>query len=376
MPLRSKGDQAKPKRETRTASGGMRGPTLRDIAERVGVSQATVSAILNGGPNAGAFAQKTQLEVRKAAEALGYRINPLAQALRRKRSGVIGCMMFNQHDIYYARAAEVAERYAKEHGYGIAVTSMGYDFSRFKSCMSQMAAWRVEGLLIMLGGRSLPAGLASALGKLDVPYLIGDAEDGSDSPSVSKFGHLSGHLAMGHLCDLGHRHICVLGVNPSNLHSSERLRGAEELLAERGLNMSPELRISVPAGLHGPNAGYVCAELALNTGVPFSAALCLNDLLALGALALFRDRGVAVPDSCSLVGFDDLSLDADSSEENRLGRFLTPSLTTVRLPMQEICQEAMRRLLSRVQNCEAEASYRIERQPKLIVRDSTAQFTG
>jgi len=350
----------------------MRGPTLRDIAERVGVSQATVSAILNNAPNAGAFAEKTRAEVRKAADALGYRINPLAQALRRKRSGVIGCVLYNQHDIYYARAIEVAERYAKERGFSVAVASMGYDFGHFEACLLQMAAWRVEGLLFMLGGRALPSKLSAMLRKLEVPYLIGDSEDGEAPSSVSQFSHQSGRVAAEHLYGLGHRTYCALGVNRSNLHSSERLRGAEEFLRERGVSIPEALCIGVPKGVHGPNAGHVCAGMALESGLGFTAVLCMNDLIAMGALARFREAGMDVPTNCSVVGFDDLSLDADGLEENRLGRFLSPPLTTVRLPMQEICKEAVRRLLSKVEDSASEASYRVEHQPRLIVRASTA----
>lgn len=352
---------------------GNRSPTLLDIAEHVGVSQATVSAILSDGPNANAFAETTRVSVRAAADKLGYKVNPLARALRRARSGVIGCISCNQHDLYYARTVEVAELYARDCGYGIAAASMGYDFKRFDYCISLMTAWRVEGLLLFVGGRSLPQDALDQLGELGIPIQVGDGDADADASasSIARFIAQSGWLAADHLVALGHSSIGVIGSNPNNLHSSERLKGIGERLLEAGLDLPDSHCFRTPAELHGPHAGYACTLAVLDSGATFTALACLNDLTAMGALTALRERGVAVPGDCSVIGFDDLALDAEASEQNRLGNFLNPPLTTVRLPTRELCQDAMRRLLSRIEHPDVDVPREVDLRPRLILRSST-----
>jgi LacI family transcriptional regulator len=350
---------------------GKRTPTLKDIAAHVGVSQATVSAILNEAPTASNFADNTRREVKEAAQLLGYRINPLARALRRVRSGVLGCILYNHFDVYYSRVSEVAESYAKERGYELVVVSMGYDLKRLEACLSHMAAWRVEGILLMLGGRPLSPDILAMLDRINPPFVIGDSEDSGSQGSVSRFTRRSGELVAEHLWSLGHRNVAIVGENPNNLHSRERVRGVEEYFQAQGAVLEPRLRIPVPTGAHGPNAGYLCTREALQSGLKFSAIICMNDLFAFGSLAALREKGVKVPEQCSVTGFDDPPLDLDGTEVNRLSRYAAPPLTTVRLPMREICREAMRRLICKVEASEEEAAYSVEQQPRLIVREST-----
>jgi len=288
------------------------------------VSQATVSIILNEAPAAQNFSEKTRQQVREAAEALGYRINPLARALRRKRSGVLGCVLWSHQDIYYARFVEIAETFARERGYDFVVTSMGYDLDRFETCLNQMMAWRAEGLLLMLGGRVLEQRLAERLKKNAVPYVIGDSAEPGQLQSAALFSYRSGQLLAEHLYTLGHRNFGVVGVHPSNLHSSERLRGATEFLAGVGVTIDQNAQIAIPEGKFGPEAGYECTEALLNCCRRFTALIALNDLLALGALAALRARGVVVPNDCSVAGFDDISLDYTGADQNRLGQYLAP----------------------------------------------------
>lgn len=357
--------------EDRAASSG--GPTLRDVAERVGVSLATVSVILNNAPTADNFSEQTRNLVRQAAAELGYTVNPLARALRRKRSGVLGCILFNRQDIYYTRFVAVAEAYAREQGYDFVVNSMGYDLDRFESCLAQMLAWRVEGLMLMLGGHVLPPNLKARLLACNMPYILGDSVEPGQPNSAALFSYRSAPLLAEHLYLLGHRRFAVAGVKPANVHSSERLRGLEDWLATVGIGIHPRLKAEIQDGHFGAHAGHACALALLEAGEPFTALVCLNDLVALGALTALAEQGVSVPAACSVVGFGDIPLDYAGAEENRLGRYMSPPLTTVRLPMREFAREAMRRLVSRVARKEDEARYSVELQPVLIARASTAQ---
>lgn len=348
-----------------------RPPTLRDIARRVGVSQATVSAILSESSQANAFAESTRNEVKAAAEAMGYTSNPLARALRRTRSGVLGCLLFNQLDIYYARLAQLLEAQAREAGYGFVGASMGYDFGKLESCLGQLTAWRVEGIVLMLGGRPAPERLLNRLRNLGIPYVLGDSTEEGQPSAVANFAFASGMVAAEHLYELGHRDLAVMGVNPRNLHSQQRLAGLESALAARGLGLRDDAKVALPDGLHGPDAGFAGTETILDSAIRFTALVCLNDLLALGALAALREAGLRVPDDVSVLGFDDVALDVEGSEANRLGRFTCPPLTTVRLPAQEICRVAMNSLVARLKPETAGLEALPEQAPLLVLRGST-----
>lgn len=350
---------------------GVRSPTLRDIAERVGVSQGTVSAVLNDAPRARHYSAATKQKIHATAEELGYVANPLGRALKRTRSGTMGCISFNQPDIYYGHLLRSAEQELREHGYEPIMATMNYHRSQFDTCLKRLAAWRVEGFLLMMGGRPVDADMIESLQRLDLPYIVVDAHGVGGTGPSTHLNRESGRLLADHLTELGHRDIAMLGVNPNNSHTTERLEGVTSLLQERGIELPSQRVVEARESLLGAHAGYSYARTLLDRDNCVTALVCINDILAVGAMHLLHERAIRIPEDISVAGFDDVCVDITVTEENRLGAYLWPSLTTVRVPHRELGREAAAALLQRVNHPESAGDWHFTSRPSVIIRAST-----
>jgi LacI family transcriptional regulator len=346
-------------------------PTLRDIAERVGVTQGTVSAVLNNAPRAQRFSEETRQRIRTAAAELGYRVNPLARALRKTRSGMIGCLLYNQPDLYNGHMLHWAEAALRAKGYDLAIASMGYDKSRLEPCLAQMAAWRVEGLLVWLGGRVPDAAMLSAFNRFPAPCIVVDSGAPERQHTAARFNREAGRAIARHLLDLGHRKFAVLGGTPGGLHAHDRINGLREALCEAGVSFEEKHVFGVRNDLIGPSAGRQCADDFIQAGMPATAIVCVNDFIAIGALRCLNEHGVDIPGALSIATIDDLCLDYAASEANRLCAYLTPSLTAIRVPLPDVGREAAERLMRQIASGAQLTTYAAEHAPILIVREST-----
>lgn len=353
-------------------SGGRR-PTLRDIALRVGVSQGTVSAILNNAPRARNYSEETNRRIRETAEELGYVPNPLGRVLRRTFSGTIGCLSFKQPDIYYGHLLRAAEEEFRRRGYEPVMASMNYDRKQFGKCLWQLAAWRVEGYLLMMGGRPLDEEMCAAIRQLGLPCIIVDAHRPDGNSPSTRLNVESGRLIAEHLSDLGHEHLAVIGINYSNCHITERLEGILQVMRERNLRLPKHMIVENSKRLLGPQVGYVYAGEILDRCPQSTAIICMNDIIATGAMYMLHERGVNIPGDMSVTGFDDVCVDVTVMEDNRLGAYLWPSLTTVRVPHGEMGQRAAEALLECMADPAALEHWELPLSPLLVPRNSSAR---
>jgi LacI family transcriptional regulator len=353
---------------------GMTAPTLKDIAERVGVSVGTVSAVLNDMPRAQRYAEKTRQRVRAVAEELGYTGTPLGRVLRSKLAGTLGIICFSQPDMYSSHLLHSAEAEIAALGYVPILASMHYDETRFETCLRRLSQWRVEGILIMMAGRPISADILERLTHTGVPYIAIDSRD-MEHPIAPHVDYESGRLVGEHLGQLGHRRICVAGFNPGTAHAHDRLAGIRAALKAFGVEVPDASVLERPQGAYGAFAGYTNAEQMLDApGSPDAptALVCMNDLIAFGALRRLHEQGIAIPAQLSVTGFDDMCLDAMVSDENRMGPYMQPALTTVRVPHPEVGRELARKLVQIVGG-KSDSEIKLEDvlQPRLIVREST-----
>lgn len=346
-------------------------PTLRDIASRVGVSQGTVSATLNNAPRARYYSEETKRRIREVAEDLGYVANPLGRVLRQASPRTIGCISFNQPDIYYGHLLRGAEEEFRDRGYEPILVSMNYDRSQMDACFRRVAAWRVQGLLLFMGGRALDADVLRDLEKLNLPHIIVDAARKDNTSPCSRLNRESGRIMARHLVELGHRHIGVLGVNHDNSHTTERLEGILSVLDACRIALPPQRIVAARPRVFGPHAGYVYAGELVERDKQVTALMCINDILAIGAMNRLYRSGIRIPEDVSVAGFDDVCVDITVSDENRLGNFLWPSLTTVRVPHREMGRRAAAALVEGIGMPERIQGWQLDAIPELIVRDST-----
>jgi LacI family transcriptional regulator, galactose operon repressor len=338
------------------ARRGPGGITLRDVAERAGVSLATASRVLNGSTRV--VSPDLAARVGRAAAELRYAANGPAQALARATTNVAGLVVHEVDDPYFASIAAGAMRVATEHGLLTMMASTSRDAGREVEYVARFQAQRVRAVLLAGSGRlddgpelgQALADFAGAGGRValvsehDLPFDTVLPANRRGAASVARL-----------LRDLGHRDVGVLA-GPAELRTvADRLGGFLDAWAQLGGDRG------APVVVEGDfsRAGGHAATLSLFARAPhLTAVFALNDLMAVGALgALQDDLGRRVPDDVSVVGFDDLWFTGD----------LQPALSTVRLPLEDMGARAMELVLSAA----SPDPRRVPVPAELIVRAST-----
>lgn len=302
--------------------------TMRDVAERAGVSQPTVSLVLNENPDA-RVADETRERVRAAARELGYRPNLLARGLARRRSYSLGVIVPDLSNPFFADVVSGTERVAAEEGYGVLLCETRH--VTLERHLESLRGRQVDGII-------MDAQRPEILDQLELEGLnVMLIDEPSERwPGVASDAREAGRVAARHLLDLGHRRLAFLGPARETHAFRERERGFVAELRDAGLSLRSEWFRRVPPTVSGGREGI--RALAGLRDVP-TGVFCVIDLLGVGALKECLSTGWAVPGSLSLVGCDDVEL----------ARLVTPELTTVEIPAREMGARAARGLIRRLE---------------------------
>ena len=321
------------------------GPTLQQVAEAAGVSLATASRVLHGSGGRRVAAPLAE-RVTNAAARLRYVAHAPAQSLARSRSTVVGLLVHDIADPYFAAIAAGAMRVARDHDLMVLVANTFRDPVLEADYLSRLRAQRARAVLLAgsaFTGHSLEDELGAFAESGGRVVAIGGHGSNFDTVSVDNFG--GGQQAADHLASLGHVHVGVVA-GPSTLASVQaRLSGFSTV-------MRP---LAVVEGDFTREGGRVCTLELLSRTPEVTAIFALNDLMAVGALAALRELG---RDEVSVVGFDDLPVAVD----------VTPALTTVRLDLMAIGANAMELVLD-----EHEPGRTVAAPASLVVRGSTRE---
>lgn len=329
-------------------------PRLKHVAERAGVSAATVSRALS---RPDLVNKETLAQVRRAAAALGYIPVGAARALVSGRSQIIGAIVPTLDHAIFARAIQAMQRTLDAAGYQLLVAAHEYSPASEAAAARAMFSRGVDALMLV-GGERLDE-TWSLLTSAPIPVLMTWSFD-ARLPCIGFDNELAGRLAAEHLLSLGHRKFGVIsGARRANDRARLRVEGVRAALQTQGLDL-PEWRVSEqPFTLAGGRAGLT--ELLANADVP-TAIIGGNDLLAAGALFEAQSRGLRVPQDLSLVGIDNLEIALHTN----------PALTTVHLPTGQLGEKAANYLLSKLQG--HDQPERIMLPVELIVRGSTGEL--
>jgi len=320
------------------------GPTLQQVAEAAGVSLATASRVLHGSGGRRVAAPLAE-RVASAAARLRYVAHAPAQSLARSRSTVVGLLVHDIADPYFAAIAAGAMRVARDHDLMVLVANTFRDPALEADYLARLRAQRARAVLLAgsaFTGHPLEEELGAFAESGGRVVAIGGHGNNFDTVSVDNFG--GGQQAASHLASLGHKEVGVV-TGPSTLASVQaRLSGFGSVLAPR----------AVVEGDFTREGGRV-STLELLGRADVTAIFALNDLMAVGALAALRERG---REEVSVVGFDDLPVAVD----------VTPALTTVRLDLMAIGASAMELVLG-----EHEPGRTVAAPASLVVRGSTRE---
>ncbi|MDQ6772118.1 MAG: LacI family transcriptional regulator [Candidatus Dormibacteraeota bacterium] len=313
-------------------SSGVRGSvTISEVAAHAGVSPATVSRVLNGGYP---VAVSTRLQVERVVRELGYIRNAHAQALRGASTGVVGVIIHDVADPYFAEIVAGIQDVAAIDRRLVVLCNSLRDPEQELRYVEMLRGQRVSAI-ILAGGVIEDAaylrGLRAQVRQLrqqDVRVIMCGRYSRLSTDVVAPDNRGGAEMLTRHLLDRGHRDIAEI-MGPHNFSTTEeRSLGHRQVLAAAGIERHPSL--VVPGGFTR-DGGHEAARAILGSGVAFSAIFAANDLMALGALAALREAGVRVPEDVSLVGFDDIPTVRD----------VVPGLTTVRVPMREMGRLSM-----------------------------------
>jgi LacI family transcriptional regulator len=301
--------------------------TANDVAARAGVSQPTVSLVLNGRSDV-RVAASTRERVMQAAAELGYRPNLVARGLVLRRSFALGVVVPDLGNPFFLDVVRGVERVASESGYAVLLCDSKEVSPEIH--LETLRTRQVDGVILdPLSAASVPE---AALAELNVVVIEQTSErwpwQASDAAGA-------GRLAAEHLIELGHRDIAVAG--PANpLHGFlMRERGFIRTLRDAVLSVRSECLRRAPATVEGGQNAM--RALLAQTPRP-TAVFCVNDLLALGALKVCLQSGVQVPEQLSIMGCDDIEM----------ARIVTPELSTIAVPAREVGARAARQLLRAV----------------------------
>lgn len=334
--------------------------TMKDVAERAGVSITTVSHVVNGTRF---VSEKVRDRVTGVMEELGYRPNILARGLRRGESGTVGLIVPDVTNPYFAEIARSVEDACAERGYGVILCNSDGRPERQKMAVEVLASNRVGGLILVNVGVTRRE--AALFEGLSIPMVMLDREiPGVPLDSIQIDNARGGFQATEHLLALGHRRIACLA-GPSQVSpSGDRVDGYRQALKQAGIPVDPEL---IFTGDFTPEGGHACAGQIMTMGKARPTALfACNDLMAFGAITGFSENGLRIPADISVIGFDDISL----------ASYCNPTLTTVAQPRHEMGQMAVKILLERMFKDSPQPGRPVFLKTELRVRRSTGPVPG
>jgi len=330
---------------------------LFDIAAQAGVSQATVSRVLNDRPGVSAEARQAVLT---ALDVLGYE---RPARLRKRSAGLVGLVVPELENPIFPAFAQVIESVLNQEGYTPVLCTQTAGGVTEDEYVEMLLDRQVSGIVFVSGLHADTTADPERYRKLvarPLPIvLVNGHVAGVEAPFVSCDDRAAGELAVAHLVALGHRRIGLIS-GPDRFVPVQRKLAGYRAAMERLLAASEtELDELVSLSLFGVEGGHAAAARLLDRGA--TAIVCGSDLMALGAIRAARQRGLSVPGDLSVVGYDDSPLIA----------FTDPPLTTLRQPVRAMAVAAVRALVDEIHGHGAPHSEYVFR-PELVVRGSTA----
>lgn len=328
--------------------------TMLEVAKRAGVSKATVSRVLSGN---GYVSQETKDRVFQAIEESGYRPNLLARNLATRKTQTLGLVVTNTlyHGVYFSELLFHAARLTEDQGRQLILADGKHSAEEERAAIQYLLDLRCDAIIIY--PRFLtPDQMDEIIEQHSQPIMVLNRRlRRHSSHCVWSDQKASSQAAVEQLIALGHREIAFITGSLDSPTGVERLAGYREALSRHGIAINDE---AIVEGKWTPASGVDGVETLLARGVSFSALVASNDDMAIGAIKQLHQRGVAVPQQVSVIGFDDIAL----------APYTLPALSSVRVPVTAMIQETINRLIFMLDGGEFNLQHVFP--GELIVRDS------
>ena len=330
-------------------------PTIYDVAEKAGVSIATVSKVINDKPDVG---QKTKKRIMQIIEEVGYHPSMVASALTGKHTHTIGLVIPDIANPFFAELARSVEDTGHANGYSVVICNTDNDPEKEVQYLWWLNQKKVDGVILGTGmhnmedlekfmNQNIPVVLVSR----DIPTLA------TSTVLVDDFR--GGYLAGQHLLGLNHQKVLLLVGDLNNSSEQNRLRGFQAAFEEAGISKKS---IKIIEELMTAQQAEQAVREKLSKDTDISAAFALTDFLAIGSVQGAKSIGKHVPEDFSVVGFDDTFIAVLS----------TPPLTTIAQPIVEMGELVTQTLVAQIKNKE-QSNRTIILTPEIKIRQTTAQ---
>jgi DNA-binding LacI/PurR family transcriptional regulator len=346
----------------RKGGGVTMGPkpvSLKELAELLGLSPATVSLVINRSPVADSIPQETKDRVLAAARKHKYRPNFFARSLRAKRSFTVGVIVPEVSDGYSASVMSGVEDHLLQEGYFYFVVSHRHRADLIDEYPRLFLERSVDGLIAV----DTPWTLS-----LSVPVVTVSGHNQVKGVTNIVLDHeRAAEVALQHLAQLGHRRIAFIKGQEFSSDTEIRWINIEKVAEQLGLPITPALVAQLEGDSPTPEPGFNATRKLLAAGKPFTALFAFNDISAMGAIRALREAKLRVPQDVSVVGFDDIQGAA----------YQNPALTTVRQPLREMGRIAAETLLCRIRNTGKDSQGgEMVVKPELVLRETTCPPNG
>jgi DNA-binding LacI/PurR family transcriptional regulator len=332
---------------------GHQAPSLKQLAEYLRLNPATVSVVLNDVPGR-SIPQVTRDRIKVAAREMNYQPNQLARSLRSRRTLTIGILVPELGSGYHAQVMS---------GIGDQLIQAGYLYFTAHHRHKRNLIEDYTRMLVGRGAQGLIAIDTWLEHPVSIPVVAVAGHRQIDGVTNVQLDHTrAAELALGHLYSLGHRKVAFMRGQPFSSDSDERWKGLVEVAGRLGLEIKPELVVSLDRDMTSPELSYQVVQQLLASKEPFTAIAAFNDVLAIGAIRALKDFNLRVPEDVSVIGFGDI----------QAAEFTLPRLTTINQPFEEIGRVATQSLLNRIHNT-ALSRDEILVEPELLVRESTCR---
>ncbi|CDH20563.1 transcriptional repressor for ribose metabolism (GalR/LacI family) [Xenorhabdus bovienii str. kraussei Quebec] len=330
--------------------------TMKDVARLAGVSTSTVSYVINDNRY---VSERVKKKVNAAIDELNYAPSALARSLKIKKTKTIGMLVTTSNNPFYAEIVRGVERNCYERGYSLILCNTEGDVTRLIRSMETLLQKRVDGLLIMCSENAILPNDFLLRYPL-IPMVTMDWSPFYVSSDVIKDNSLlGGELATSYLISRGFRKIACIAGPQDKTPARQRLAGYRKAMKDAQLEIPEGYEIHSDFEFAG---GLSSMEQLLQLSKPPEAVFAGNDAMAIGAYQALHRAGLSVPDDISVIGYDDISM----------APYMTPPLTTIHQPKDELGKLAIDTLLYRMGNPESEPKQLILK-PKLIERNSVAR---
>lgn len=326
-------------------------PTMRDVAKLAGVTQPTVSYVINGTAR---VSDEVKEKVHQAIRELNYKPNYFARGLKTNKSRMIGIIIPDIMNEYYAGMIHTMEHYLAELGYAVIISSTNYDVDAESKSIRHLIDYNVEGIIVAYQIRS-PEGLKILADSEKAAVILEGGDKCSNIPCIHTDNYDGGYTAAQYLIDHGRKKIAYVGQNADIQALDDRCRGYKDAMRDNQLlyeGMLYEACGPADKWEEGRRLGKILAHKEID------AMIVSSDVLAVGIIKAIMTEGKKIPEDVAVIGYDDIPL----------AQVFVPALTTMAQPVAQMCKLAVQTV---TQNIKVEKIQREILKASLIERETT-----